>query len=83
MDEDEIKDLQIKFQSEIETYKADIEKLKSDMVSKDKQIGELQSYICKNLSKPVDNPKPTPETDFVSLYKDTLKKMTSDNNGIH
>ena len=53
------------------------------MASKDKQIGELQSYICKNLSKPVDNPKPTPETDFVSLYKDTLKKMTSDNNGIH
>lgn len=83
MDEDEIKDLQIKFQSEIETYKADIEKLKSDMASKDKQIGELQSYICKNLSKPVDNPKPTIETDFVSLYKDTLKKMTSDNNGVH
>ena len=83
MDEDEIKDLEIKYQSEIETYKADIEKLKSDMASKDKQIGELQSYICKNLSKPVDNPKPTPETDFVSLYKDTLKKMTSDNNGVH
>ena len=83
MDEDEIKDLQIKFQSEIETYKADIEKLKSDMASKDKQIGELQTYICKNLSKPVDNPKPTIETDFVSLYKETLKKMTSDNNGVH
>lgn len=83
MDEDEIKDLEIKYQSEIETYKKDIEKLKSDMASKDKQIGELQSYICKNLSKPVDNPKPTPETDFVSLYKDTLKKMTSDNNGVH
>ena len=83
MDEDEIKDLEIKYQSEIETYKADIEKLKSDMASKDKQIGELQSYICKNLSKPVDNPKPTIETDFVSLYKETLKKMTSDNNGIH
>ena len=83
MDEDEIKDLEIKYQSEIETYKADIEKLKSDMASKDKQIGELQSYICKNLSKPVDNPKPTIETDFVSLYKETLKKMTSDNNGVH
>lgn len=83
MDETEIKDLQIKLQSEIDTYKADIEKLKSDMASKDKQIGELQSYICKNLSKPVDNPKPTIETDFVSLYKDTLKKMTSDNNGVH
>ena len=83
MDEDEIKDLEIKYQSEIETYKKDIEKLKSDMASKDKQIGELQSYICKNLSKPVDNPKPTIETDFVSLYKETLKKMTSDNNGIH
>ena len=83
MDEDEIKDLQIKFQSEIETYKVDIEKLKSDMASKDKQIGELQSYICKNLSKPVDNPKPTIETDFVSLYKETLKQMVSDNNGVH
>ena len=83
MDEDEIKDLEIKYQSEIETYKADIEKLKSDMASKDKQIGELQSYICKNLSKPVDNPKPTIETDFVSLYKETLMKMTSDNNGVH
>lgn len=83
MDEDEIKDLEIKYQSEIETYKKDIEKLKSDMASKDKQIGELQSYICKNLSKPVDNPKPTIETDFVSLYKETLKKMTSDNNGVH
>ena len=83
MDEDEIKDLEIKYQSEIETYKADIEKLKSDMASKDKQIGELQSYICKNLSKPVDNPKPSIETDFVSLYKETLKKMTSDNNGVH
>ena len=83
MDEDEIKDLQIKFQSEIETYKKDIEKLKSDMASKDKQIGELQSYICKNLSKPVDNPKPTIETDFVSLYKETLKQLASDNNGVH
>ena len=83
MDEDEIKDLQIKLQSEIEIYKADIEKLKSDMASKDKQIGELQSYICKNLSKPVDNPKPTIETDFVSLYKNTLKQMASDNNGLH
>ena len=83
MDEDEIKDLEIKYQSEIETYKKDIEKLKSDMASKDKQIGELQSYICKNLSKPVDNPKPTIETDFVSLYKETLKQLASDNNGVH
>lgn len=83
MDETEIKDLQIKLQSEIDTYKADIEKLKSDMASKDKQIGELQSYICKNLSKPVDNPKPTPETDFISLYKETISKMEDTKDGVH
>ena len=53
------------------------------MASKDKQIGELQSYICKNLSKPVDNPKPTPETDFISLYKETLKQLESGKNGVH
>ena len=83
MDENEIKELQIKLQAEIDTYKADIEKLKSDMASKDKQIGELQSYICKNLSKPVANPKPTPETDFISLYKETLKQLESGKNGVH
>ena len=75
MDENEIKELQIKLQSEIETYKADIEKLKSDMASKDKQSGELQSYICKNLTAPRDPNAGSGVKDFADVYKETLSKM--------
>ena len=77
MAEEELKDKITALESECATYKADIEKLKSDIATKDSKIGELQSYICKNLTAPRDPNAGSGSgvKDFADVYKETLSKM--------
>ena len=76
MAEEELRDKITALESECATYKADIEKLKSDIATKDTKIGELQSYICKNLTVPRDPNAGSGVKDFADVYKETLSKMT-------
>ena len=76
MAEEELRDKITALESECATYKADIEKLKSDIATKDTKIGELQSYICKNLTAPRDPNAGSGVKDFADVYKETLSKMT-------
>ena len=75
MAEEELRDKITALESECATYKADIEKLKSDIATKDTKIGELQSYICKNLTVPRDPNAGSGVKDFADVYKETLSKM--------
>ena len=75
MAEEELRDKITALESECATYKADIEKLKSDIATKDSKIGELQSYICKNLTAPRDPNAGSGVKDFADVYKETLSKM--------
>ena len=75
MAEEELRDKITALESECATYKADIEKLKSDIATKDSKIGELQSYICKNLTVPRDPNAGSGVKDFADVYKETLSKM--------
>ena len=74
MAEEELRDKITALESECATYKADIEKLKSDIATKDSKIGELQSYICKNLTAPRDPNAGSGVKDFADVYKETLSK---------
>lgn len=75
MAEEELRDKITALESECATYKADIEKLKTDIATKDNKIGELQSYICKNLTAPRDPNAGSGVKDFADVYKETLSKM--------
>ena len=75
MAEEELRDKITALESECATYKADIEKLKTDIATKDTKIGELQSYICKNLTAPRDPNAGSGVKDFADVYKETLSNM--------
>ena len=75
MAEEELRDKITALESECATYKADIEKLKTDIATKDSKIGELQSYICKNLTAPRDPNAGSGVKDFADVYKETLSTM--------
>ena len=75
MAEEDLRDKITALESECATYKADIEKLKSDIATKDTKIGELQSYICKNLTAPRDPNAGSGVKEFADVYKETLSKM--------
>ena len=78
MAEEELKNKLTALERECATYKADIEKLKTDIATKDTRIGELQSYICKNLTSSRDRNADSGAgvKDIASLYKETLSKMS-------
>ena len=76
MDEKELMDNLTQLEAENNTYKADIEKLKTTITERDGKITELQAYICKNLTSPVTEKKDVGGVkDFATLYKETLSEL--------
>lgn len=76
MDENELKDKITQLEAENNTFKADIEKLKTTITERDGKITELQTYICKNLTTPVTEKKDVGGVkDFATLYKETLSEL--------
>lgn len=57
-------------------FKKELETLKTEMSAKDTKIGELQTYICKNLTTENPPKENASLSSFEDRYKNAIKNNT-------